>query len=310
MRTGPVQQGIAIRKLSLTATMAASAVVWTAGVLKALPDNPRGDDKGLVLVETIQGTSDTLGMITKLDTAVGYRFGRHFEMDAGIPAYFVHASSTSTAAGLSSGNGIGNAYLDLQFRLSKSAASFVSSITGTAPTGDTAKGLSTGRVTVDWNNYLEFTAGRITPFANAGLANSISDTRFFTRPFTSLGAVVHLEGGADFQVWRALSLGASAYADAPIGQQKVFSKLIKRGQGGTTAQGRGRGAKSGVFENQSLTVGEASIARDKGASAWLDLSAGEFANLQVGFSRSAEYDLNSVFFSIVLNVGRWIRSRP
>jgi hypothetical protein len=309
MKAGLLHDRFSICRACFISAVALSAVFGDAGILRAESGNSKKDDKGFVLVETFQGTSDTLGAVTKLNTTAGYKFSRHFELDAGVPFYFVHAFSSATATGLSSGNGVGDPSLILQFSFSGSATSFVSSITGTAPVGDTAKGLSTGRATVDWNNYLEFTAGRITPYANLGLANSISDTRFFTRPFTSLGKVAHFEGGADVQIWRALSVGASAYADAPIGQQKVFSKLIKRGQAGTTGQSTGRGQKRGVFENQSLTVGEASIARDNGGSAWLDLSSGGVADFQVGFSRSVEYDLNSVFFSVVLNMGKWIHAR-
>ncbi len=293
--------------------------IWLAATLVlpiVFPDSAgaqsgRGpeDQHGFVFVETFQGTSDTVGTVTKLDTTLGYRFTPHFEVDAGVPFYFVHASPTSTATGFNPGSGLGNAYIDLQVRFIGSSASFISSLKGAAPTGSTDKGLSTGRVTADWNNYLAFTAGRITPFGNLGLANSISDTNFFTRPFTSLGKNAHFEGGAEVQVWRALSLGASAYAVSPFGQQKVFSKLISREQGVSPGRGRGRGPMSGVFENQSVTVGDASITRDRGGSVWADLNARQMLDLQVGFSRSVEYDLNSVFFSAVLNVGRWIRTR-
>ncbi|HYK89140.1 MAG TPA: hypothetical protein VE398_10240, partial [Acidobacteriota bacterium] len=295
MRVGSIHSNFSEQRVCLIAVASASVVLWAAEVLTAQSVNSKKEDSGFVFIESFQGTSSTLGTVTKLNSTTGFKFNRHFEIDAGIPVYFVRASSSSSAAGFSSGNGIGNVFLDLRFSFSNSRASFISSITGTAPTGDPAKGLSTGRATVDWNNYLAFTAGRITPFANVGLANSISDTRFFTRPFTSLGKVAHFEGGADVEVWRALSLGASAYADAPFGQQKVFSKLIRRGQAGTTGQGKGRGPKSGVFETQSLTVGGSSIARDNGGSVWLDLSPGAVVDFQAGLTRSAEYDLNSFF---------------
>ncbi len=309
MNMGLVQLSGSIHRICLMAALGLAAVLSIPDSLRAGSGKTSTDDRNFVFVEAFQGTSNVLGTVTKLDTMVGYRFTRHFEMDAGVPLYFVHASSSSTAAGFSSGNGIGDVYLDLKFSLSKSATSFVSSITGTAPTGDSTEGFSTGRVTVDWNNYLAFTSGRITPFANVGLANSISDTRFFTRPFTSLGMLAHFEGGADIRLWRPLSLGASAYAVTPFGEQKVYSKLIRHGQA-VSSGGRGRGPKSGVFENQSETVGDASIVRDNGGSVWLDLSPGDAADFQVGFSRSTEYDLNSVFFSILLNIGRWVRSRP
>ncbi len=308
MRSASMGYKTLIHRGCFVVTLSMSVILWTSGFVAAQTADSKVNDKGFVFTAAFQGTADTLGAINRLDTKVGYRFGEHLELDAGLPVYFIHAASSSTAAGFSSGNGIGNAYLSLRFGFSNSSTDFVSSVTGSVPTGDTTKGLSTGRVTVDWNNYLGFTAGRITPFVNLGLASSISDTPFFTRPFTSLGKVAHFEGGADVQVWRALSLGASAYADAPFGQQKVYSKLIKRGSAGTPGQSRGRGPNSGAFETQSVTVGEASIARDNGGSVWLDLSPGHVVSFQVGVSRSVEYDLNSVFFGVVLNLGNWIRT--
>lgn len=300
-----------VKQAFVSTTIAAFALLWSAGGLRAQSPNStdRKDEKGFVWLETFQGRSDTLGAILKLDSATGYKFGPHFEIDVGVPFYFVHATSSSTASGLSSGNGIGDPHVDLQFTLENDATQFVSSLTGRAPVGDTSKGLSTGRATFDWNNYLELTAGRFSPFVDAGIANSISDTRFFTRPFTSLGTVAHFEGGGYLRLRSALSLGASAYADAPFGEQKVYSKLIQRGHSESTGHGRGMGAKKGAFESESVTIGDASIARDNGGSVWLDVYPGNIVGFQAGFSRSMEYDLNSVFFGIVLNVGNWVRSR-
>ncbi len=287
-----------------------SLLLWNVRVVNAAPSDP-DQDKGFVLVETFQGNTGEIGTITKLDTMTGYQFNRHFEMDAGVPFYFVRPSSDSQLLGATAGNGIGNAYLSLRFSAAASGASFVSSLTGWAPTGDVDRGYSTGRATVDWNNYLGFTAGRITPFVNFGLANSISDTRFFTRPFTSLGKVAHVEGGADLRLAPLLSVGGSAYADAPFGTQRVYSKLVSRGQANPPGHGpsSGRGRKRGVFENQSVTIGDSSIARDNGGSLWLDVNPDGVVNFEAGYSRSFEYALNSLFFSVRLSIGDWLRSR-
>jgi hypothetical protein len=282
---------------------------WNAAVLTA-QSGDSDKEKGFVLTETIQGDRNAIGTITKLDTMAGYRFNPHFEMGVGIPFYFVRASSESAALGAASGNGIGNAYFRLRFIASSTTATFVSSITGSAPTGDADRGFSTGRATVDWNNYLGFAAGRITPFMNLGLANSISDTRFFTRPFTSLGKVVHFEGGAYIQVWRLIDVGASGYSYIPFGDQKVYSRLVMDTQTSLPVPdtGSGRGRRSGVFESRRVTVGDASIARDGGGSVWIDVNPRGAVALEAGYSRSVEYDLSSIFFSVYLNLSSWIRS--
>lgn len=269
-------------------------------------------DRGFIFSETFQGSTHAIATVTKLNTMAGYRFNHHFEMDAGVPVYFVRPSSDTAALGATSGNGLGNIYLTLRLSASNSTATYISSLKAAAPTGDSARGFSTGRVTVDWNNYIGFNAGRLTPFANLGLANSISDTQFFTRPFSSLGKVAHFEGGSAIQVWRHASFGASAYLDAPFGGQKVYSQVVARGQLNQSSagpgMGMGRGRKPGAFETQSVTIGGPDILRDSGGSIWLDVYPARIVNFEIGYSRSINYDLNSLFFSISLNLGEWIRT--
>jgi hypothetical protein len=254
------------------------------------------------------GTSNTLGQIYKLDASAGYRFNKVFSVNAGIPVYFVNASASSTNAGFSSKNGIGNAYVDLRLALNGPSAYFSSVLRGAVPTGDKDEGFSTGHVTVDWTNYLDATVGRWTPFGSVGLANTVLDTHFFSRPFSSFGFVAEFEGGASFELRRGLDVGASAYAVAPSGQQKVFSKLIKRQSSSTLGAGQGRGqVKKGVFESASVTVGNAEIAKDHGISVWVDLYPSTYASFELGYSRSVHYAFDTLFFNIGINLGKLAR---
>ena len=92
-------------------------------------------------------------------------------------------------------------------------------------------------------------------------------------------------------------------------EQKIYSK-VKHGHAANQVPGTNPGqGKKGVFENQSVTVGDASIARDNGVSAWLDLSPGRIVDFQLGVSRSLEYDLTSVYLCVVLNVGKLITGK-
>ncbi|MBZ5500194.1 MAG: hypothetical protein LAP85_27685 [Acidobacteriia bacterium] len=265
---------------------------------------PQADKKGLLLSLGFAGNSDQAGRIFKLSDAVGYRFNKHFEVTAGLPVYFVMASSTGVTQGFVSNNGIGNAYLELRGLASNDDWYFSTTLRGSAPTGDSQKGFSTGRVTVDWSNYLERTIGRFTPFGNAGMGNTISDTHFFYRPFTTLGVVGHFEGGTNFQIFDPVSVGASVYSDVPKGEQKVFSKLIPRGQAGNPAKLGGHGR---VFEIQSVVVGTADIARDHGVAGWLDLYPSSSLSLEIGYSRSMRFDYNTLFFSVDFDLGKLIR---
>jgi hypothetical protein len=294
-----------IRRIGLAFLSTMVLSTYNAKIAAQSSEDSPGEGKGFALYQRFQGSSNTLGQITKLDTTLGYNFNQYFGIDAGLPFYFVHSSTTSSTMGTSSQLGIGNAYVDLRLTLNNPALNFASTITGTAPTGDTASGFSTGRVTFDWNNHFNRTFSRITPFANIGVANTISDTHFFTRPFSSLGLIGHLEGGATYRILHSISLGLSAYDILPSGQQKIFSKQFKRRPDGTGMQsGASDSPRYGrAFETSSETIGTADIARDNGFSAWFGVSPAPYLDFEVGYNRSVHYSLNTVSFGVGVNLG-------
>jgi len=230
---------------------------------------------------------------------VGYNFSGHFGMDVGIPVYFVRASSTT--AGTTSTNGIGNPYLDVRVKYLNPLFNFGSVLTGYAPAGDSKKGLSTGRGTFDWTNHFDHSFASLTPFAEVGIANTITDSLLFERPFTTFGFNTHLQGGVKYAVWKILNVGASGYDILPTGQQTVFSKV----QGGSSNPASP--SHKPVFLNNQQTTGTADIAHDDGFSTWIEAKPGSVLDMELGFTRSIHYDLNSVSFNIGLNLGRLYR---
>jgi hypothetical protein len=265
--------------------------------------------QGFLLNERIQGSASTLGAITKFDTSAGYQFNRYLAVEAGLPVYSVNpSSSVAQPTATQAATGIGNAYADLRLTLVNPLVNYTSLATVAAPTGDKAEGFSTGHVTYDWSNLFDRSFGRITPFVNLGIANTITDTPFFIRPFISYGFVTHVEGGATYKLVRRISVGASAYGIEPAGQQTVISRLTRgQGQNPGTGNGNGGGPNHGVFETAGTTVGTASIARDDGFSAWLSVRPSRYATFLVGYSRSVEYALDSVFFGLNFNLSPLIR---
>jgi hypothetical protein len=132
----------------------------------------------------------------------------------GAPYYFVNYASQDGSRGSILKSGIGNVYADLRLSLSRAPVNYVSTVTATAPTGDRDKGLSTGHATVDWNNSFYRVFGeRIAPYANIGVANTVSDTPIFLRPFSTNGIVGHFEGVRCH--CRGWLLGTSAYSIVP-----------------------------------------------------------------------------------------------
>jgi hypothetical protein len=274
---------------------------------------------GLTFGASMQGSSSSLGTITKLDTSAGYFFNRHWEVDLGVPYYFVSPSaSTTAAAGAASVQGIGNAYAQVRFTLANPVVNYVATITGTGPTGDRNKGLSTGHATVDWSNYFDKGFGRWTPFAEVGLANAVSDTTFFIRPYVTSGFVAHAQGGARYRFTRWMQAGAAGYVIEPRGKQTIVSRVVTKkgvGSGATlpvtlpntpvTAVAKGLLNKP-VFETTSIATGSASLARDNGVATWLVFGRSPGLNLQVGYTRSMEYDLDTLFFGIGFNIRKTI----
>ncbi len=246
---------------------------------------PAGQDTGFTSYVEFGGTTNSDGQVYELDSNVGYTFTQHFGMDLGVPFYFVNASSSTTGA--TSGSGVGNPSVDLRWKYLHPAVNFASVVTGSAPLGDSKLGLSTGRATFDWTNRFDRTFSQVTPFLETGFSNTTSDSRLFVRPYTTLGLNTHFRGGAEVDVWKSLSVGAAGYDILPFGNQTFFSRATRK-----------------------QTIGPADIARDNGFSTWLDASLTPYLDAELGYTRSVHYDLNSVSFSLGLNVGHLLRKNP
>jgi hypothetical protein len=291
--------------------------------LTAQSSESGGSPHGITFDASVQGSTSPLGAVTKLDPSAGYIFNRFWSVDVGLPFYFIAPSSSTTAAtGSTSAEGIGNVYTTVRFTLLNPLVNYVSTVTGTAPTGDRNKGLSTGHATVDWSNYFDRGFGRLTPFAEIGIANAVSDTEFFIRPYTTYGFVTHGQGGARYRFASWFTVNASAYAIEPAGQQTVVSRIVpaagphaavnvpatsasasagRAGAAGSlppTAVGAGRNKP--VFETTTVTTGSAAIARDNGLSTWVTLGPARPFHVYAGYTRSLQYDLDSIFFGVAV----------
>jgi len=288
----------------LTLIVAVIPGISAAGQSPSVPDV----DKGFSEIEAIQGTFNSSGKLLKLDSQLGYDFNKHFGVFTGIPVYVTNFPSGTTAAtgtSATSGTnaGVGNFYLGLALRAPNPLLNYGSTITAGAPTGDAKKGLSSGRGTIDWTNHFDRSFDRITPFFDAGFSNTVPDSGLIARPFTSLGKIGHFEEGAEYSLVHHFSFGASAYQIVPFGNQKVFSKLIKQGQGTGS-----KGAKSkNAFQAAPVTSGN-SLTRENGFNTWVAFQPTQFWRAEIGYSRSATFDLDSLSFNLSVNVGKLLRT--
>ena len=180
---------------------------------------------GFTWTETYEGSGNTDGFITDINSTIGYAFGRHFATNMGVPYLFFQPSTTKTGA--TSASGVGNPYLGFTYAAKGSALDFSASLNSAIPTASTAKGLSTGHVTVDWCNHFAHEFDLFTPFVDVGLANSIPDTRLLRRPYISYGDVAHVEGGSELDLGDKFSVTASGYYILPWGPQQIFLRGTK-----------------------------------------------------------------------------------
>jgi hypothetical protein len=258
--------------------------------------------KGFTGFEAFQGSINSDSRMFKLDSNAGYDFNKHFGIFAGMPVYFantqttvtqVNGNATTTTTDVTN-NGVGNAYFGLAMRAPNKTLDYSSTATFAAPTGSTSKGLSSGRANVDFTNRVEHSFDRLTPFVEGGVSNAVPDSQLFTRPFTSLGLITHFEEGGEVEVIKHFAVGGSGFEIVPFGNQKIFSKLLAKGQSGS-------GKNS--FDLAAETSGSG-LTRENGFNSWIAFEPTPVWRVELGFSRSATFDLNSIAFNIKMNVGK------
>lgn len=284
--------------LRRSSAVALSIILWTCfsiPVLRAQTTpvgSAHGTDIGWQWVEQFAGSVNTDGQVMALTSSGGYNFSSHLGLIAGLPVYFVHNSSSTTTTTV---NGIGDFCAGLRLSFPNPAVNYRMALTGAAPTGDSSKGLSTGHGTYDWTNHFDRGFGNWTPFADAGLANSVPNTVFFQQ-FTSLGHLVHFEGGTTLSLIGPLRASASFYDFAPWGTQQVFSRLVTKGGPPAGSGGHGR-----VYELNQQTTGGTDLTRDNGFNFGVDVRVSAF-DVWAGFTHSIHFDLNVFSFGIGVNM--------
>jgi hypothetical protein len=278
----------------------ATVIITILAGLAAAQNSPKpaAEESGITAYMQFGGTANSDGAIYELNSSVGYDFNSHFGLAAGVPIYFIRPAAST---GSNSATGMGDPYLALHLRYPNPMLNFATVLTGTAPIGNSKEGLSTGRATFDWTARVDHSISRLTPFVEAGVANTTPDSSLFLRPYTTLGFNTHFRGGASYTVWKFVSVGASGYDILPSGNQTVFSRVVP-GQASV-----GAGQHGPPFLNNQQTTGSSSIARDDGFSTWIDAFPQRTVDLQLGFTRSFAYDLNSVSFNVGFNLRQLYR---
>lgn len=293
------------RKNVLRAAVAALALSATA-----LCQQPATDNTGFTSSVEFGGSAGSGEHVLKLDTDAGYNFSQHVGVNFGVPFYFAGGSTTSTTGGKTSysSSGIGAPHAAVVLNFANPSVNYTTAGTVFFPAGDTTHGLSSGQTSFDWNNRFEHAFGRVTPFGEAGISNTMVDTRQFNRPYTTHGNNAHLLGGLGVDLTDKINWGASVYDIAPWGTQTVYSRTVAH-QSGAAAVSTTKAQNNRFFAQNGVTTGTADIAKDDGFSTWVDLSPSPVVEIEVGYTRSVRQSLNEVSFGVKVDVAKLAKSQ-
>jgi hypothetical protein len=268
-----------------------------------------GFSPGWTLGARFEGDYSSYAGVYDFATALGYNFSRHLGMDAGVPFYFVNTPASITRAnpGAVSGAGMGNTFLDLLLNYPNRSFNYSSAVHLTAPVADTKKGFSTGHATWNYTNHFDHAFGDWSPFLDAGVGNTILDTKYFTRPFSSFGYNAAFSGGLEYD-HGPYSVQGGAYEVAPWGNQTIVSRVFRCGAS-TTCNATARSHNRKGFNSASVTSGGADLVRDNGYEAGVDFKPISYLDFEFDYSRSVPLSLNNYSFGIGINLSSLVRRR-
>ncbi len=300
----------------------------TASASAVQPANPAATmrQSGFLSYIDFGGSSNDSGHIFTLGISAGYQFNEHISVNARVPFYFESAPITDTSTTgetqttTLTDRGIGDPSFALLLSFPNRVLDYKTGVTTWVPIADMNSGFTTGSVLVDWTHHLSRPVGRLRPFSQIDIANTVPDTPLFLLPYTAQGFNARFEGGTKFRITKILSAGGSFYYVLPSGQQHLYSREFHTagqggsggsgtsgGMGGPGAQAHASGNRYG-FMTQEVTVGN-DLTRDRGFSTWLSAALPHFVDVEIGFTRSYGYDLNTVSFGVGFDPVQALRPR-
>src|SRR5260370_30935242 len=136
------------RLFAIVAGLCLLAVCALGEAVPAAKGKTAVEEKGFTLTETYEGSADTDGFISDINSSAGYVFNPHFSINMGVSYLFVNPSTSKT--GTTSASGMGNPSLGFRYSRKGDVLNFTTATHSAYPVASSAKWLSTGRVTFDW----------------------------------------------------------------------------------------------------------------------------------------------------------------
>ncbi len=277
---------------------------------------------------------NSVGTFVTLTPEAGFDT-RHVSLVGGVPFY--RLPGTTSAA-----TGIGDAYISGLARGNAGRFLVGANVVVGFPTGDEARGLGAGKVTIDASGLVERRFERWRPFGRVGVANYVFNNIGYQRPYIATGNAAHFSGGVDFRAHRRVILGAGAFAVRPWGTQNVHSRMWDHGHTAPPGSGPGPGAGGGgpgmghgggmsapgalptATPTSALGLGTlqhmpgdmpflpptpggevpAEDLRDHGVSAWVSFRLHRSLTLNFSVSRSFPFELTTASVGLGFDLGR------
>lgn len=192
--------------------------------------------KGFDLSSALTAEHDTgTGWSTLLSSTLAYRFNRVLSSDVSFPFYLTrigyrNATKKNPDPKPHQLTGEpGDLILATHAEFHPSFADYTGTVAMTIPTADPTYGLTSGRITYNVNNHFEREYGRLSPEVELGLGDSSSlNNRRVKRVYTTLGTLAYLQTGTGVNLPLHLALEGSAYEQLPIGNQKVYTTMLRK----------------------------------------------------------------------------------
>jgi hypothetical protein len=249
--------------------------------------------------------STPLGAVGAYDVNVGYNFTSHIGADLGLPTYTVRSPfSIVTNKDWRYTTIIGTPYVDVRYTTNRSGVNIMSILTGAIGVSG-VRTYSTGRTVADWYNHFDHeykvitSYASFTPFVNFGGGNGSFDRTLMARPYNicrlyeSYGYIANGEIGGTIKLFHKYGIGSSAYAFAPMGPQKVYSRLVS-----PDSLLASDGHYERYFDKAFLTDGPSKIAKDNGFSGWLEVTRFRHLTIEVAYTRSVHNAYDSAFIML------------
>jgi hypothetical protein len=217
--------------------------------------------KGLNFTLTTSSQHDSwTGWSNVLEPNLSYRFNDHFAVDVDVPyytrvnAYIPTTTGRVTTTTLKTSSGLlGDTVMSGEFDWDFKSFWYTGSVSMGVPTGDSELGLTANQVTYNVNNHFERTMGKFTPNVEVGIGNSSSlDNSNSRKTYVAVGPAGFFQAGTMVDVPLGMTFEADAYESLPIGDQRVFGTITRKGKTVQVLEGMGAAEDNG-FSTSLLT---------------------------------------------------------